>query len=226
MPDHTRRKVESVSRARTQGEAVKSILGKQPRMDSDAESDESDESEAPAWIGTSLHGLMEQRQRLPPSLSQAGSMSVPTRAAAGFKRSRKAASLQNSSPPSSPPLRSEAPKSSKNIMLASDPTATESDDDDDDLDAPIQRPSHFPTKPKVHKRQEKPHTNPTSRTAPSVVVQTTKADETVSMEFASERPVKAVSSRLERIRKRLEEAKQQKMKEEEEPNLHEIPTFL
>ena len=227
MPDHTKRKVESIVRARTQNETVKSILGKQPREDSDAESDD---DEVPAWIGTSLHGLMEQPKRSSQSLSQAVSISAPTRAAAGFKRSRRAGSQPDSLPPSLPSLRSKVPKAPRNTMLASDATvtATESEtEDEDDLDAPIRRPiilSNTQLGGQAETKKSPP--NSTTRTAQSVVTKRLEIDGTNSIDFATERPVKTVSSRLERIRKRLEESKQKTLKEEEDPNLHEIPTFL
>ena len=89
MPDETRRKVESVARAKKQAAAVQSLLRKQGHGSG---SDEDSDGNGGAWLGTALHGLMESPRKSAASLIKIGKTTASTRAAAGFDR---APSLRN-----------------------------------------------------------------------------------------------------------------------------------
>lgn len=82
MPDSTRRKVESVSSAKKQANALQKLLGKHGRKEV---SDESDE-DGNAYLGTALHGLMDSPRNFTVSLSNIAPIAATTRAAAGFHR--------------------------------------------------------------------------------------------------------------------------------------------
>lgn len=81
MGDQTRRKVEGITRAKKQADAIKDIHGDQPRNEGD-----SDESQGP-WLGTALHGLMEKPRASAVPLTDISGFHSSSKAAAGYKGS-------------------------------------------------------------------------------------------------------------------------------------------
>lgn len=82
MGGQTRRKVESIARARKHADAIKDIHGDQPR---EAEGD-SDESQGP-WLGTALNGLMEKPRASAVPLTDISGFHSSSKAAAGYQGS-------------------------------------------------------------------------------------------------------------------------------------------
>jgi hypothetical protein len=232
MPDETRRKVESVAKAKKQAAAVQGLLRKQGQ---ESGSDEDSDGNGGAWLGTALHGLMESPRKSAASLSKIVKTTISTRAAAGFDKPRSQKSFKHS-PSSSPGLESfevnhEKAKPRKRDSRESS-NDDDDDDDDDDLDAPIRsrfRPTFngstkFTVTPSSYLIQQNPENIP-SRTMKSSV--------TASSLKATDDDIDDTSSRVsinvrERIAKRLEQARLQRAKKEQEARkkLEIIPMFL
>ena len=238
MPDHTRRRVESVARSKTQRNAIEGLLEEKAVAD---DTDDSDEDGLP-YIGTTLHGLMDSPRRKAASLSKVGSVRTATRAAAGFQKP--AQSKMNSSQitaSDSPILKSNHLPS--HTLIPESEISTASSDGDDDLDAPIPAP-RFESIPRVSKPPPPSSSRPIasssvatqgSRSTPrSTFVQSQVTAATVESAvsrpgFTDVEPPGALSDMSRRRAKRqelarLEEAKQEK--EEQKKKRDVIPTFL
>jgi hypothetical protein len=133
MPDETRRKIESINRAKTQKNALESMISKAGKP---KDSDDSDDAVDLPYFGTTLHGLMDSPRRKTAYLGKLGSIKSTTRAAAGFKKS----SGQLKSSPKSMIESPQAPRYGKAPKIELGSSTASSDDDDDDLDAPIPAP--------------------------------------------------------------------------------------
>lgn len=229
MPDETRRKVESVARAKKQAATVQGLIRKQgPGSGSDEDSDDN----GGAWLGTALHGLMESPRKSAASLTKIGKTTGSTRAAAGFDKPRPKKSFKHS-PSSSPDLESFEVTNEKTKLRKRDPSeSSNDDDDDDDLDAPILPRLHpisngstkFIMTPSSHVIQQNPK---------PIASRTMKSSVTTSSLKAMEDDTDDASSRVsisarERIAKRLEQARARRVKEEQEARkkVEIIPMFL
>jgi hypothetical protein len=227
MPDETRRKVESVARAKKQAAAVQDLLWKQGQGSG---SDEDSDSNGGAWLGTALHGLMESPRKSAASLSKIGKTTVSTRAAAGFDKPRPQKSFKHS-PSSSPGIESFEVNHEKAKPRKQDPNES-SNDDDDDLDAPIRSRLHhisnesteFAMTPNSNVIEQNPKTIP-SRTLKSSLIASSAEVMEDDIDNTSTRV--SISAR-ERIAKRLEQARLRRVKEEQEARkkLEIIPMFL
>lgn len=128
MPDQTRRKVEGVARAKKQAKAINDLKRKKALDDSDSEA----EDVADPWLGTALHGLMEET-RAPTTTVTDLDTSIKSRAAAGIKcPGRESANdhVFDSAEEEGlmlPPIR--------RMSRPADQEDVETEDDDDDLDA-------------------------------------------------------------------------------------------
>jgi hypothetical protein len=181
MPDHTRRKVESVSRSKTQRNAIENLLNKKPGDSKD--SDDSDYAVELPYVGTTLHGLMDSPRRKTASLGKTGSITTTTtRAAAGFKKpSAHFRSSQMSASQSPRALRNgNAPQTGNESSTAS------SDEDDDDLDAPLMAP--IPA-PRLTALESKPKFKDSSLSSSRSIVPTTQSTKatgsSINPEFSS-----------------------------------------
>lgn len=166
MPDHTRRRVEGVGRAKKQRTALEVLLGKKSE---DAEvSDDSDNNAGLAYVGTTLHGLMDSPRKRAASLIKAGSVATSTRSAAGFKKP----AAQSKDPVSESPQPKSALQNSPVIQLNND-SSTESGEDDD-LDAPIPAPK-LTALDQRHAASSRSFLNPLPVTSTISVTQTAKS---------------------------------------------------
>lgn len=227
MPDQTKRKVESIARAKKQAESITKLRGNQPRE----LGDDSDEAPGP-WIGTALHGLMEKPRASATSLTDISEIHSSSKAAAGHKGSVagrmdnydladfEEPGLTNPFPPKGDPYDAETEEED------------EDEDEDDDLGgastvmqvtAPAQKPLTLP----VERIYSPP--KPSSPTYPM------KREELEPLPFKQEEP-SATTSRLSsesvaRIAKRREQARMKRIKDEEDTQIKKeetkpIPTFL
>jgi hypothetical protein len=130
LPDHTRRKLDAQSLERAQSSAIDSLLGS-------SHQDVTDDSEddTPAWIGTSLHGLMENPRKASTSLTKISTTSLPTKRETGRMRPQQ----KSSNYPKVSHSTDQGLRNSSFDTLDSVPTASE--DDEDDLDAPLRSPT-------------------------------------------------------------------------------------
>jgi len=85
MPDHTRRKVNSVAQAKAQGNAIQILAEKKKAEQARDDSDSDDGIQLP-YVGTTLHGLMDSPRKKATSLAHLKGVKVATRAAAGYKK--------------------------------------------------------------------------------------------------------------------------------------------
>lgn len=241
MPDHTKRKVESVARSKSQRAALQTLLLKNP-----GEGDESDDSDGDGlpYVGTTLHGLMDSPRGKSKSLATIRSPGAATRAAAGFQgpaARRKAFQNLASRSPVSKAARSHG------IPNPEDDVSTESSDGDDDLDAPILAPKvasfnrgSAPVRSK-YEGSRSALTPSASKTMESfatsrLTMKTTHTESLGSKDRSSKPvPLSTEASRIElesksRIVLRLEKARLQRAKQEKEDQdrkkLDVIPTFL
>jgi len=213
MPDHTKRRIESVARAKTQKTALKGLLDK--KTDGPALSDSDDEVGLP-YVGTTLHGLMDSPRRKAASLTSLTTVTKSTRAAAGFYKSAAVPTpIQKS-------ILSPQPKRIKEQDQIKDEDVTASSDDDDDLDAPILAPQFAPIKkepilqPSLDPKKKKTGFNATAARVEHISRTTSKSRLIEQSPERLSRP-----SRLEIARKRRAEEENEKTK-----NLDFIPTFL
>jgi hypothetical protein len=224
MPEHTKRKLEAVARAKNQKSAVEEVAFRKAEDD-----DDSDDGGGLPYFGTTLHGLMDSPRKKATSLAKSGTIIATTRAAAGFKQS--AAQLK-------PGQKQESPQSKVAIRAAKktqpDDLGTESSEDDDDLDAPIPAP-----KLSTHIRKPVPTSQFYSK--PSIgIAETTRAfpepkrsslATTTTNSFSGAIPQSNnVSPEVISRPSRLEQARRQKAKLEKEKKENQtldiIPTFL
>lgn len=224
MPEHTKRKLEAVARAKNQKSAVEDVTVKKAEVD-----DDSDDGGGLPYFGTTLHGLMDSPRKKAASLAKSGTIITTTRAAAGFKQS--AAQLKPDSKQESP-----QPKVAIRLTKAILPndSVTESSEDDDDLDAPIPAP-----KLTTHVRKSGPPSEfysqsstrilETTRSFPEPKKSSLATAETKSFSGSMPQP-KNVSPKIVSQPSRLEQARRQKAKLEnekkEKQTLDIIPTFL
>ncbi|OBT74821.1 hypothetical protein VF21_06448 [Pseudogymnoascus sp. 05NY08] len=125
MGGETRRKVESIARAKTRADAIKDIHGDQPKEEGD-----SDESQGP-WLGTALHGLMEKPRASAVPLTEILGFHSTTKAAAGYKGST-VGRMETYVVPDPEEFELAKPAS---IKSTGEEGETETEDDDDDLAA-------------------------------------------------------------------------------------------
>lgn len=130
MPDQTRRKVESVARAKKQASAVADLKRKKA-----LENDDSEVEDAPdPWLGTALHGLMEEIRAPTTTITDLTETAIKSKAAAGFKGPEQDPWVDYGfedanvvDEPALPPVRQSISAVSQDDV--------ETEDDDDDLDA-------------------------------------------------------------------------------------------
>jgi len=227
MPDETRRKVESVARAKKQAAAVQGLLWKQGQGSG---SDENSDGNGSAWLGTALHGLMESPRKSAASLSKIVT-TISTRVAVGFDKPRSQKSFKHSLS-SSPGLESFEVNHEKAKPRKRDPSESSSDGNDDDLDAPIRsrfrptsnRSTKFTVTPSSYLIQQNPENIPSRTMESSVTASSLKATDDDIDDTSSRASVNV----RERIAKRLEQGRLRRVKEEQEARkkLEIIPTFL
>jgi len=135
MPNETRRKVESINRAKTQRNALQTMISKAGKP---KDSDDSDDAVDLPYFGTTLHGLMDSPRRKTAYLGKLGTIKSTTRAAAGFKKSSGQLKSSQKSISESP----QALRYGKLSKIEQGSSTASSDDEynDDDLDAPIPAP--------------------------------------------------------------------------------------
>lgn len=234
MPDHTKRKVESVARSKAQRTVLQSLLGK--KRAEEHSSDDSDGDGLP-YVGTTLHGLMDSPKGKSASLSMLRNTKVATRAAAGFHTSDRVSS--KSSPSESP-----KPKSASRFIppKAEHDGSTESSDEDDDLDARIAPPKFTSSSrnPKLLQSTSIPCSTPSaaqnmhsllsSRVTKKLSSEKDTANATsIQSEPSSVEALRTQSESRARIARRLENARLQRVKQEDEEKNKKkamIPTFL
>jgi len=143
MPDHTRRRVEGVARAKHHGVIVQSLFGK--KTGNDGISDDSDDGEGLPYVGTTLHVLMDSPRKKALSIGKSGFFAASTRAAAGFSKPATKCRPDRKSMMSSPQPKSIARQTKTTMVHYTTNLLSEDDgDDDDDLDAPILAPKLVP----------------------------------------------------------------------------------
>ncbi len=229
MPDETRRKVESVARAKKQAATVQGLLRKQGRGSG---SDEDSDGNGGAWLGTALHGLMESPRKSTVSLTKIGKAMASTRATVGFDKSRPQKPFKNSSSPLQD-LESFEVASHGAKCRKKDPGEFSDDDDyEDDLDAPIRSRSHpisdrsanLTTTSNRHNFQQNPTIVNSGTMKPSIIASSAKRMEDDIDDISTRISVSA----RERIAKRLEQARLRRVKGEQEARekLEIIPMFL
>jgi len=137
MPDHTKRKIEAVTRSKKQKAALDGLFGRK--------GDEDDESDAELpYMGTTLHGLMDSPRKKSMALTKFGRKAASAKMAVRHERDAgQARTFQERG--------SDSPKSKVQVKLdqlampeldisTEDEDVAdddEVDDEDDDLDAPI-----------------------------------------------------------------------------------------
>lgn len=131
MPDHTRRRVEAVARAKAQQEGLEGLLGKKNK--DGGISDDSDEDVGLSYIGTTLYGLMDSPRKKAALISNEIPRTATTRAAAGFNKP----AIKNKTSKKSA-VESPKPKVTRQDSFKDEVDSDTSDDDD--LDAPISAP--------------------------------------------------------------------------------------
>jgi hypothetical protein len=134
MPDHTKRKVETAARVKTQKVALESMLGKK----AEDGSDDSDDGDGLPYFGTTLHGLMDSPRKKAASLARLGTIAATTRAAAGFKQSAAQVKPYRKGNQESP--QSKVAFRTAKVAQPRDDVPTGSSEDDNDLDALIPAP--------------------------------------------------------------------------------------
>ncbi len=225
MPNETRRKVESVARAKKQVDVIQGLLS---RKNHGAGSGEDSDDYGSAWLGTALHGLMESPRRSAASLDTVGKAPAMTRAAAGFHKPNPQSDFKHSPPRLAQQNPNDRPTRNPASLAGS---VTESDDDDD-LDAPT-RPPKFSTPSAVNfslrasAPLEDQHSGAEKVKSMAVSIQAASPKESGSE--TNDIPFRASMNARKRIAKRLEQARLREMKQKGEARkskLDIIPTFL
>jgi hypothetical protein len=222
MPDHTRRKVESIARAKRQASAIQSLQRDRSRDSGD----DSDEAQGP-WLGTALQGLMEKPRAESSLLTNISGVMSSSKAAAGYKGSALGRMETYDILPFKKPDAMNR-YFSRDSTCNDGETETEDEDEDDDLDAvPVDMPKMAPAQQNARvyssMPRQVPHKasiNPEERERP-----------TVQQDLDTIGEVSADS--LARIAKRREQARLKRLKDEADARnrkrgLHSdvIPTFL
>lgn len=126
MPDATKRKLESVDRAKKQAEAVAKLKKEKGKIEY-----ESDPEAPEPWLGTALHGLMEEPTRPTSTITDVVDTASTSKAAKGFKGNKIGRvdryGLDSGDDTDQAPSRS----------LRHVKQEVETESEDDDLDAPI-----------------------------------------------------------------------------------------
>lgn len=216
MDDQTKRKVESIARARKLSEVIKGIHGDQPQEPGD----DSDESQGP-WLGTALHGLMERPRASALPLTDISGFRSTSKAAAGYKGSLIGRMETYDMPKFESP---ELVSSTSTIKSAFSTGDTETEDDDDDLAAapvgnymsPSIKEEPIGQKSYIHSGSDE--SKPLSRegVGPSKhLEESTSSEDKISAESKA------------RIARRRQQAKTKRIKGEDDKNeLKSIPQFL
>lgn len=208
MGDQTRRKVESVARAKKQADAIKDIHGDQPREELDGDADE---SQGP-WLGTALHGLMEKPRASAMPLTDISGFSSSSKAAAGYKGSL-AGRMETYDVPDPEEVELAKPTS---IKPTEEGEETESEDDDDDLGAApvVNRGSSYIKKELIGKG----NIITESREARQSELPKSEMFEASSYNQGESSPASRTmsSETIARIARRREQARIKRMKEEED----------
>lgn len=126
MPDATKRKLESIERAKEQAEAVAKLKKDKAKMEyeSDAEAPE-------PWLGTALHGLMEKPNRTTFTITDVVDTASTSKAARGFK-GNKIGRMEGYGLDSGDDTDQAPSRSPRHVKQEAEPES-----DDDGLDAPI-----------------------------------------------------------------------------------------
>ncbi|KFZ13057.1 hypothetical protein V501_03907 [Pseudogymnoascus sp. VKM F-4519 (FW-2642)] len=217
MGGETRRKVESIARAKKQADAIKDIHGEQPREEGD-----SDESQGP-WLGTALHGLMEKPRASAVPLTEISGFHSTTKAAAGYKGSTVG---RMETYDVLVPEEFELTKPTS-IKSTEEEGETETEDDDDDLAAaPVvtQKGSHI-KKESIEKR------NIISESGEVRQSEVIKSESFEPSSYNQGEPTSTASTisaeSKARIARRREQARIKRMKEEEDTkDAKYMPKFL
>ena len=227
MPDETRRKVESIAKARKQATTLQGLLSNQGQASG---SDEDFDGHGSAWLGTALHGLMENPRKTATSLTRVAEITATTRATTGFRKPRRQKSI-NHSPSPQPALERYIPFEKETIHQA-EATCDASDYDDDDLDAPIRprvvldykKAKSFTTRSKNSALLQDSKTSQSAFTDGLVKANPSHVAESYDEDMSSRTSINA----RERIAKRLEQAKLGEVKQQQEARkrLEIIPMFL
>jgi hypothetical protein len=234
MPDHARRREESVAKSKAQRDTLEGLL----RKKSDAEDTDSNEDGLP-YVGTSLHDLMGSPGKKAASLSKIGPAQATTRAAAGFQKpaQTKTASKQRTD------FHSPLSESNHQPTLPSKDSevSTASEDEDDDLDAPIPAPKLQPVQRvriytaissssshSITSSQQTSGLNQKSTLVPCAVATVENAPP--EQNFTDFEPPRALSDAAGWRAKRCEKARQakedQEKEEQKKKKLDIIPTFM
>lgn len=206
MGDQTRRKVESVVRAKKQADAIKDIHGDQPRDEGD-----SDESQGP-WLGTALHGLMEKPRASAVPLTDISGFHSSSKAAAGYKGSS-VGRMETYDIPDPEEFKLTKSTSIESIEEAEE---TETEDDDDDLAAAlvVNHTSSYIKKESIEK------SNIVSDSKEEPRSKLLKDEMFEQSPYNQEQPSSATriisAESMARIARRREQARIKRMKEEED----------
>lgn len=217
MGGETRRKVESISRANRQADAIKDIHGDQPKEEGD-----SDESQGP-WLGTALHGLMEKPRASAVPLTDISGFHSASKAAAGYKGSTVGRMEVYDVPD---PGESELTKPAS-IKSTEEAGETETEDDDDDVAAApaVTHKGSYIKKESIEKR------NIISESGEARQPEVIKSETFEPSSYNQGEPTSAgrpmFSESMARIARRREQARIKRMKEEEDTkDAKYMPKFL
>ncbi|OBT68646.1 hypothetical protein VE03_01686 [Pseudogymnoascus sp. 23342-1-I1] len=220
MGEETRRKVESIARAKKQADVIKDIHGDQPR---ELEEGDSDESQGP-WLGTALHGLMEKPRASAVPLTDISGFHSNSKAAAGYKGSS-VGRMETYDVPDPEELELTKPASIKSTE--EEEGETESEDDDDDLAA---APAVNPTGPHIKKESiEKSNilSEPGEARKPELIKSETFEASSYNQGEPSSAARTISAESMARIARRREQARIKRIKEEEEAKEAKyMPKFL
>ena len=125
LPDATKRKLESIDRAKKQADAVSKLKKEKAKIEY-----ESDPEAPEPWLGTALHGLMEEPTRTTSTITDVVETASTSKAAKGFKGSK--LGRANDYGLDSGDDTDQAPPRPRQAMKE-----VETESEDDDLDAPI-----------------------------------------------------------------------------------------
>ncbi|KFZ11744.1 hypothetical protein V502_07423 [Pseudogymnoascus sp. VKM F-4520 (FW-2644)] len=215
MGGQTRRKVESIARARKQADAIKDIHGDQTR---EAEAD-SDESQGP-WLGTALHGLMEKPRASAVPLTDISGFHSTSKAAAGYQGS----SVGRMETYDVPDPEESGLTKPDSIESTEGEEETETEDDDDDLAA---APVANHTSSYIKKESIEKSTEIGAARQPELI----KCKMFEPSSYKEEEPTSAArtmsAESMARIARRREQARIKTIKEEEDTKeAKDMPKFL
>lgn len=206
--DQTRRKVESVTRAKKQADAIKDIHGDQPRDEGN-----SDESQGP-WLGTALHGLMEKPRASAVPLTDISGFHSSSKAAAGYKGSS-VGRMETYNIPD--PEKFKLTKSTS-IESMEEAEETETEDDDDDLAAApvVNHTSSYIKKESIEKSNIVSDSKEEPRSTKLLKDEMFEQSPPYNQEEPSSATRIISAESMARIAQRREQARIKRMKEEED----------